>query len=79
MRTEVQNRIRMLGGSVVAEFPSSRLDRRRMMLESHEGEQVLLVEFEHATDADTDDYFAPADVLDRAETVSQVSTMPSPR
>ena len=58
----------MLGESITAEVPASRPNRRRwMLIVPSEAGGILLVEFEHAADVDTDGWLAPTDLLDRVE------------
>jgi hypothetical protein len=69
MRTEVKNRVLMLGQEITAEVKASAPGRRAWMsIRPAEEGNVMLVEFEHDARLDTDGWFAPEDVLDRRRT-----------
>jgi hypothetical protein len=65
MRTEIRNRVEMLGEEVVAEVPTTAALRRWLMLRPNDQGGIMLVEFEHDASLDTDEYFAPEDIQNR--------------
>src|SRR4051794_30283588 len=69
MRQEVMNRVTMLGQEITAEVLPSQAGRRAwIMIRPTEEGGIMLVQFEHDSAVDTNDWLAPEDILDRTRT-----------